>query len=213
MDRPIHNQTPFDLPEAGNDPFALFDRWFKEARQADPKNAAVVALATTTPEARPSLRMVLLKEYSETGFLFYSNYESRKGSELAQNPVAAMTFWWPSFAKASEGRPAPERQVRIEGKIEKISATESDAYFADRPRESQLSAWASPQSSIIKQPVTLDKLRKRFGDGPIPRPSNWGGYRLVPETFEFWQGRASRLHDRIRFTKTADGWKADRLAP
>lgn len=203
MDRPIHNQTPFSLPEAGNDPVALFDCWFTEALQIDPQNAAVVALATAAPEARPSLRMVLLKEYNEAGFLFYSNHESRKGCELAQNPFAAMTFWWP----------AQEHQIRIEGTIKKISDAESDAYFATRPRESQLSAWASPQSSIIEQPVSLDGLRKRFGTGPIPRPANWGGFRLVPETFEFWQGRASRLHDRIRFIKTTVGWKTDRLAP
>ncbi|MDD3275523.1 MAG: pyridoxal 5'-phosphate synthase, partial [Kiritimatiellales bacterium] len=166
MDRPIHNQIPFGLPEAGKDPFSLFDRWFAEARQADPNNAAVIALATATPDARPSLRMVLLKNHGPDGFLFYSNYESRKAAELTANPSAAITFWWP----------AQERQVRIEGKIEEISPEESDAYFANRPRESQLSAWASPQSSIIEQPVTLDELRERFGDGPVPRPAGWGGY-------------------------------------
>lgn len=203
MDRPIHNQIPFGPGNTGSHPLPLFDRWFKEAAEADINNAAVVALATATPDARPSLRMVLLKEYSEAGFLFYTNYESRKSVELAANPFASMTFWWP----------AQERQIRIEGKIGKISAAESDAYFASRPRESQFSAWASPQSSVIEQPVTLDELRKRFGDGPVPRPANWGGIRLVPETFEFWQGRASRLHDRIRFTQAADGWKIDRLAP
>lgn len=203
MDRPIHNLTPFGLSEAGDKPSALFDHWFIEARQSDPNNAAVVALATATPDARPSLRMVLLKEYSEAGFLFYTNYKSRKAAELSENPSSAMTFWWP----------AQERQVRIEGKIEKIRAAESDAYFASRPRENQLSAWASPQSRVIEQPITLDELRKRFGDEPIPRPANWGGYRLVPETFEFWQGRASRLHDRIRFARTAAGWQIDRLAP
>lgn len=204
MDRPIYNEKPFGPEKAGNDPFALFDHWFTEAAGIDPNNAAVVALATATPDARPSLRMVLLKGYRPDGFLFYSNYESRKASELAQNPFAAMTFWWPE----------PERQVRIEGKIEKVSPKESDAYFASRPRESQLSAWASPQSSVIEQPVTLDELRERFGDGPVPRPANWGGYRLVPENFEFWQGRVSRLHDRILFTKNAGGnWKIDRLAP
>lgn len=204
MDRPIHNEKPFGPEEAGNDPFALFDRWFTEAVKADPNNAGVVALATAIPEARPSLRMVLLKRHGPDGFLFYSNYESRKADELAQNPFAAMTFWWP----------AQERQIRIEGKIGKISDAESDTYFASRPRDSQLSAWASPQSSVIEHPVTLHELRKRFGDGPVPRPANWGGYRLLPETFEFWQGRASRLHDRIRFTKTAGGhWKTDRLAP
>lgn len=203
MDRPIHNRTPFGPAEAGSNPFDLFAAWFREASATDPNNAAVVALATATPDARPSLRMVLLKGHGPDGFLFYSNYESRKAAELATNPAAAMTFWWP----------AQERQVRIEGETKKISPEESDAYFATRPRESQLSAWASAQSSIIDRPIALDDLRERFGNGPVPRPANWGGYRLLPESFEFWQGRASRLHDRIRFTKTSTGWTIDRLAP
>jgi pyridoxamine 5'-phosphate oxidase len=135
--------------------------------------------------------------------VFYTNYESRKAAEITENPNAAMTFWWP----------AQERQVRIEGKIEKVDPIESDAYFATRPRESQLSAWASAQSQIIEQPVSLDALRERFGDGEIPRPANWGGFRLIPDLFEFWQGRENRLHDRIRFTKHDSDWKADRLAP
>jgi pyridoxamine 5'-phosphate oxidase len=203
MDRPIHNQIPFGRNEAGNDPFALFANWFGKASAADPNNAAVVALATASSDGHPSLRMVLLKGHGADGFVFYTNSESRKASELTDNPHAAMTFWWPTH----------ERQIRIEGRIEKISDAESDAYFASRPRESQLSAWASPQSRVIEQPVSLDELRKRFGAAKIPRPANWGGYRLVPETFEFWQGRQNRLHDRIRFTKTAAGWQIDRLAP
>jgi pyridoxamine 5'-phosphate oxidase len=203
MNRPIHNQNPFSLPDAGKNPFTLFARWFTEAMQTDPQNAPVVAFSTVSSEGNPSLRMILLKSYGEDGFLFYTNYESRKAAELATNPRAAMTCWWPP----------QERQVRIEGRVEKISTIESDAYFAVRPRESQLSAWASPQSSVIEQPITLDELRKRFGDGKIPRPANWGGYRLIPERFEFWQGRASRLHDRIRFTQTDAGWQIDRLAP
>jgi len=203
MDRPIHNQLPFGLAEAGTSPLVLFERWFSEAVQADPQNAAVVALATAAPGSRPSLRMVLLKKHSADGFVFYTNYESRKGFELMENPQAAMTFWWP----------AQERQIRIEGKIQKILAEESDAYFSSRPRESQLSAWASPQSSVIEQPVSLHELRKRFGDGVIPRPANWGGFRLVPDTFEFWQGRANRLHDRILFKKSRSGWQIAPLAP
>ncbi|MEI7851629.1 MAG: pyridoxamine 5'-phosphate oxidase [Kiritimatiellales bacterium] len=203
MDRPIHNQKPFNLPDAGKDPLILFARWFAEAMQADPKNATVVAFSTVSGEGRPSLRMVLLKEYSANGFLFYTNYESRKAAELAANPFAAMTFWWPS----------QERQVRIEGRVQKISVEKSDTYFADRPRESQLSAWASPQSSVIAEPVTLDKLHERFGEGLIPRPANWGGFILTPGSFEFWQGRASRLHDRIRFTRIDSAWQTDRLAP
>ncbi|MCC7300684.1 MAG: pyridoxamine 5'-phosphate oxidase [Verrucomicrobia bacterium] len=203
MDRPIHNQKLFDFPDAGKDPAPLFDRWFTEALKVDPQNAAVVALATASCKNRPSLRMVLLKGYGENGFLFYTNYESRKSADLSENPAAAMTFWWPWH----------ERQVRIEGEIEKISATDSDVYFANRPRESQLSAWASPQSSVIGYPIALDELRERFGQEKIPRPENWGGFRLVPEIFEFWQGRANRLHDRIRFTKMDSGWTIDRLAP
>lgn len=203
MDRPIHNRNPFGPEDAGSDPFRLFTDWFTEASAADPNNAAVVALASAAPDARPSLRMVLLKNHGPAGFLFYSNYESRKAAELTANPFAAMTLWWP----------AQERQVRIEGTIEKVGPEESDAYFATRPRESQLSAWASPQSSVIEQPVSLESLRERFGNEKIPRPENWGGYRLIPERFEFWQGRASRLHDRIRFTKTDAGWQTERLAP
>jgi len=203
MDRPIHNQKPLHLPDAGKDPLVLFAHWFAEATQADPQNAAVVAFSTASREGRPSLRMVLLKEYGANGFLFYTNYESRKAAELTANPFAAMTFWWPS----------QERQVRIEGKVQKISVEKSDAYFAGRPRDSQLSAWASPQSSVIEGPVTLDKLHERFSEGPVPRPASWGGFILTPESFEFWQGRASRLHDRIRFTQTGAAWQTERLAP
>lgn len=202
MDRPIHNQIPFGPPGAGTDPFALFDRWFCEARQADPNNAAVVALATAAG-SRPSLRMVLLKKHGPDGFIFYTRYDSRKGRELDTNPAAAMTFWWP----------AQERQVRLEGIIGKISSDESDAYFATRPRESQLSAWASPQSRVIEHPVSLDEPRKRFGTEQIPRPENWGGYCLTPDLFEFWQGRDNRLHDRIRFANVSNVWKIERLAP
>lgn len=213
MDRPINNQKPFGPAEAGSDPFALFEQWFEAAAQADSDNAAVMTLATTLNN-RPSARMVLLKEHSPDGFVFYTNYESRKGRELAANPWAALTFWWPSFANASEGRPAvPDRQVRIEGRIEKTSPEESDAYFATRPRDSQLSAWVSAQSSEIDEPVTLDAARKKFGDDPIPRPCSWGGLRLIPERFEFWQGRSSRLHDRIVFQANGSGWTISRLAP
>jgi pyridoxamine 5'-phosphate oxidase len=213
MDRPIHNQTPFGHPEAGTDPFALFADWFAVAMQADPQNAAAVALATASRENRPSLRMVLLKEHSANGFVFYTNCESRKGFELTENPHAALAFWWPAQERPGFAKAAPDRQVRIEGTMEKTSGAQSDAYFASRPRESQLSAWASPQSSVIEHPVSLNELRKLFGTGKIPRPANWGGYRLVPDTFEFWQGRASRLHDRIRFVKTDTGWETARLAP
>lgn len=203
MDRPIHKEEPFGLAEAGLDPFTLFDRWFNQAMAADPHNAAVVALATCSTTGRPSARMVLLKQHGVAGFVFHTNYQSRKASELSENPAAAMTFWWP----------AQERQVRLEGRVEPLTPAESDAYFACRPRESQLSAWASPQSNVIQQPVSMEPLRQRFDAAPVPRPANWGGFQLLPDVFEFWQGRANRLHDRIRFIKAGNIWQTDRLAP
>ena len=147
--------------------------------------------------------MVLLKEHGADGFVFYTNTLSRKGRELEENPQAALTFWWPHT----------EQQIRVEGRIEKISAEASDAYFATRDRDSQLAAWSSAQSSVIDEPVTLDEARAKFKDDPIPRPCSWGGLRLIPERFEFWQGRASRLHDRICFEQNRSEWKVTRLAP
>lgn len=202
MDRPIHNETPFDLPQAGENPFALFGIWFKAAFEADPNNAGVMTLSTAA-DNRPSARMVLLKEHGENGFVFYTNYQSRKGRELDANPQAALTFWFQTL----------EKQIRIEGRIEKISVEASDAYFATRDRDSQLAAWASAQSSEIDQPVTLDDARAKFKEEEIPRPCSWGGLRLIPERFEFWQGRASRLHDRIVFELSASEWKKFRIAP
>ncbi|QHI67974.1 pyridoxamine 5'-phosphate oxidase [Tichowtungia aerotolerans] len=202
MDRPIHNETPFGPANAGIDPFALFEQWFKTAMETDPNNAAVMTLATAFNN-RPSARMVLMKEHSPDGFVFYTNYESRKGSELAENPKSALVFWWP----------AQERQVRIEGHTTRISAEASDAYFATRPRDSQLSAWASAQSSEIDEPISLEAAKAKFKDDPIPRPCSWGGLQLVPERFEFWQGRTSRLHDRIAFIQKNGQWSPRRLAP
>jgi len=202
MDRPIHNETPFGLQEAGRDPFALFDQWFTAAVKADPNNAGVMTLATAENN-HPSARMVLLKEHGPDGFVFYTNTLSRKGRELDANPQAALAFWWPHA----------ERQVRIEGRIEKISPEASDAYFATRDRNSQLGAWASAQSAVIDEAVTLDEAQKKFGDDSIPRPCSWGGLRLIPNRFEFWQGRASRLHDRIVFDMENSNWKQLRLAP
>lgn len=203
MDRPINNQKAFGPENTGTDPFILFAHWFDAAQQDDPRDAAVVSLATAPSYARPSLRMVLLKAHGPDGFVFYSDYESRKAGELAANPYGAMTFWWSG----------PERQVRIEGRIEKISAEESDAYFATRPRDSQLSAWASAQSRVIEQPVSLDEVRRRFEHRDVPRPESWGGYRLLADQFEFWQGRTNRLHDRILFTAHGTHWRIERLAP
>jgi pyridoxamine 5'-phosphate oxidase len=202
MDRPIDNETPFGPAEAGTNPIALFAKWYEAALQAAPRNAGVMTLATSA-ENKPSARMVLLKEHGPDGFVFYTNYESRKGRELETNPQAALVFWWATH----------ERQIRIEGRMEKLSAEKSDSYFASRPRDSQLSAWVSAQSSEIDEPVTLDAARKKFGDDPIPRPCSWGGMRLIPERFEFWQGRSSRLHDRVVFEKQNDAWITRRLAP
>jgi pyridoxamine 5'-phosphate oxidase len=202
MDRPIHNETPFSPAEAGSDPFVLFDQWYSAAVEADPNNAGVMTLATAA-DNRPSARMVLLKEHGPDGFVFYTNYLSRKGRELEENPQAALVFWFQTL----------EKQIRIEGRIEKIPEAASDAYFSTRPRESQLSAWVSAQSSEIDKPVTLDAARKKFGDNPIPRPCSWGGMRLIPERFEFWQGRTNRLHDRIVFEANEFGWTVKRLAP
>jgi pyridoxamine 5'-phosphate oxidase len=202
MDRAIHNDKPFGPEDAGADPFALFERWFSAALATDRNNAAVMTLATAFAN-RPSARMVLLKEHGPDGFVFYTNYESRKGRELDGNPQAALTFWFQTL----------EKQIRIEGRVEKISEEASDAYFASRARNSQLSAWVSAQSSEIEEPVSLDAAKAKFKDDPVPRPCSWGGLRLIPDCFEFWQGRSSRLHDRIVFSLENGNWTIRRLAP
>ena len=166
-----------------------------------------MTLATCTPEGRPSTRVVLLKECDARGLVFYTNYESRKGQELATNPQAALQFHWVAL----------ERVVRIEGRVERVSAADSDAYFRTRPLDSRIGAWASPQSRVIASRVVLVTEAARIGASYMldpPRPPHWGGYRLVPDTFEFWQGRKSRLHDRLRYTLGPDGgWLRERLAP
>jgi pyridoxamine 5'-phosphate oxidase len=166
-----------------------------------------MTLATATPEGLPSARIVLLKGFDERGFTFFSNYDSRKGRELAENPTAALVFFWVQL----------ERQVRIEGQVERVTDQESDAYHASRPRGSQLGAWTSWQSEVIAGREVLEErlheFTERFGEGPVPRPPHWGGYRLVPEVIEFWQSRPNRLHDRLRYRKTAGGWIIERLSP
>jgi pyridoxamine 5'-phosphate oxidase len=166
-----------------------------------------MTLATATPDGRPSARMVLLRGFDERGFCFYTNYESRKGGELAANPNAALVFWWGEL----------ERQVRIEGRVERTSRSESEAYFRSRPPGSQLSAAASPQSQVIDGRAVLEERVARLAtgqkDGEVPLPGFWGGYRLVPEVVEFWQGRPNRLHDRLRYRRAGDRWRIERLAP
>lgn len=198
---------PLVEDEAGTDPFALFDRWFAAARDTEPDWTAMT-LATASRDGRPSARTVLLKGCGPDGFVFYTNYASRKAREIAENPRVGLLFFWRAL----------ERQVRIDGTAAKVSDAESNAYFASRPLESRLSVYASRQSETVASRVALDALydeaAKRFADGEVPRPDWWGGYRVVPQEFEFWQGRVGRMHDRLRYRRQADGsWTRDRLAP
>jgi pyridoxamine 5'-phosphate oxidase len=187
------------------DPVVQFGRWFEQAERAGLLEPTAMTLATATPDGRPSARMVLLRGFDERGFCFYTNYESRKGVELAANPRAALVFWWGEL----------ERQVRIEGRVEPTSRSESEAYFHSRPPGSQLSAAASPQSRVIDGRATLERRVAELaaGTGQVPLPDFWGGYRLAHEVVEFWQGRPNRLHDRLRYRRVAGAWKIERLAP
>ena len=189
-------------------PIRQFANWFTAAIEADIRDVNAMSLATAGSNARPSVRIVLLKSFDQDGFVFFSNYESAKGKQLDVNPYAALGFYWIEL----------DRQVRISGKVEKTSREESEAYFHSRPVGSQLGAWASRQSEIIDGRRVLDarmaEITERFRNKRIPLPPHWGGYRLKPDTIEFWQGRPNRLHDRFRYTRLADGsWQIDRLAP
>jgi pyridoxamine 5'-phosphate oxidase len=189
------------------DPIAQFQRWFDDARRAEVHEPNAMALATVDAMGQPAARMVLLKGVDARGLAFYTNRDSRKARELLANPKAALVFWWGPI----------QRQVRFEGVIEDVDAAEADAYFQSRPKGSQLAAWASAQSTVIEGRAALEAAershRERFGEGEVPRPPFWGGYRLVPAIVEFWHGRESRLHDRLRYTRTPDGWRIERLAP
>ena len=193
--------------DAGMDPFALFRTWFDAAVLAKLSEPNAMILATVDERGKPSARAVLLKALDERGFTFFTNYDSRKGKELERNPHAALCFLWHPL----------ERQVRIEGAVEKVTAKESDDYFVNRPLGSRLGAWASRQSDVISGREFLEKqhaeLMAKYQDGNVPRPDYWGGYRLIPEMMEFWQGRPSRLHDRIRFRKVDAVWIRERLSP
>lgn len=189
------------------DPFEQFRAWLDDALRAETiVEPNAMSVATVGANARPSARIVLLRQWDTRGFVFYTNYESRKGAELTAHPFAALLFWWGGL----------ERQIRIEGTVERVPDVESDAYFATRPRGHRLSAWASHQSAVVPDRETLqramDEAGARFGDD-VPRPPFWGGYRVVPDRFEFWQGRPNRVHDRIAYERNADGWSVVRLSP
>jgi pyridoxamine 5'-phosphate oxidase len=188
------------------DPLAQFRLWLADAYAAITDRPEAVMLATARPDGGVSARMVLLKGVDH-GFVFFTNYESEKGRQLEANPEAALVFWWPPL----------DRQVRVEGRTAKVTAEESDDYFATRARGSQLGAWASDQSRVIAGRQTLEdrlsELTARFEGGPVPRPPHWGGFRLLPESVELWQGQPDRLHDRFRYERAEDGWRLVRLAP
>ncbi len=194
--------------DVNSNPFVQFKEWFDQALSADILEPNAMMVATTTTQGKPSARMVLLKDFDERGFVFYTNYNSQKAQELAENPQAALVFWWAEL----------QRQVRICGWVEKISEEESDKYFYSRPFSSRLGAWASNQSEVIENREVLEQqleeLQKEYYNKDVPRPPHWGGIRVIPAEIEFWQGRSSRLHDRLVYQKIENGsWKIERLSP
>ena len=205
--RKSYERAELDESASHADPIQQFDQWLNEALAAQVPEPNAMTLATVGSDLRPSTRIVLVKGYDARGLVFYTNYESRKGQQLAGNPFAALQFHWVEL----------ERVVRIEGRIEKASAEESDAYYASRPLDSRIGAWASPQSQVISGRGTLVANAAKYGAQYLlhpPRPPHWGGYRLVPDRWEFWQGRKSRLHDRLRYQLEGEGaWRRERLAP
>ena len=201
----MSRERPLDETAVDPDPLRQFGRWFEEAGEAGIRAPEAMAAATATRDGRPSVRMVLLKGFDERGFVFFTGYESRKGQELVENPRAALLFYWDPLG----------RQVRIEGTVEQVDEAESEAYFRSRPRGAQISASVSPQSRVVESRAVLEEraaeLEARGGE--VPRPPSWGGLRVRPETYEFWQHRENRLHDRFRYRPERDGWAIERLYP
>lgn len=196
-----------DKVDVSLNPIEQFRIWFEAALGAGVPEPNAMHVSTVTADGRPDGRIVLIKDVSDAGFVFYTNYESRKGRDLTERPFAALTFFYPEL----------ERQIRIEGRVEKVSSDESDAYFNSRPRGSQIGAWVSQQSSVVESRDVLEtrqrEIEAQFDGQPVPRPPHWGGFRVVPDALEFWQGRPSRLHDRIRYRWEGGNWLIERLSP
>ncbi len=206
--RQEYSYGSLDESDAPAEPFALFARWFGDAAAASVPEPNAMTLATSTSNGAPSARVVLLKAFDARGFAFFTNYDSRKGGDLESNPCAALVFFWPTL----------ERQVRVEGRVERVDESESDTYFQMRPRSARLGAWASRQSSVLPSRGALEQRMRVLdaeypGETPIPRPPYWGGFRVVPRAVEFWQGRSSRLHDRLLYRRLDANWTLVRLAP
>lgn len=205
--RAAYSRAALDESSAHDDPMAQFRQWFAEAVAADIPEPNACTLATVGSDGRPAARVILLKGFDDHGFVFYTNYESRKARELESSGHAALVFWWAGL----------ERQVRIEGAVDRVSDKESETYFAERPRGSQLGAWASAQSRWVASRVELEdqlaSFERRFENQPVPRPPQWGGYRITPACIEFWQGRPDRLHDRLLYVRGESDWAMSRLAP
>ena len=204
--RKSYERAELNETDSAADPLAQFERWLTEAIAAQVPEPNAMTLATVGSDLRPSTRIVLIKGYDARGIVWYTNYQSRKGRELAGNPQAALQFHWVEL----------ERVVRIEGRVEQVDPAESDAYFNSRPLDSRIGAWASPQSEVIASRTELITAATRYAAQYLlkpPRPPHWGGYRLVPDRWEFWQGRKSRLHDRLRYRREQDAWLRERLAP
>ena len=195
------------MTDAAGDPLALFERWFEDARAAGAPQPEEMALATAAPDGAPSVRMVLMKGFDDRGFTVFTNYASRKGAELEANPRAALLFHWPELG----------RQVRAEGPVSRVERAESEAYARSRPRESQLSALASPQSRVVPDREWLERrvaeLDREHAEGELPVHEDWGGFRVEPSAWEFWEHRDNRLHDRLRYERAGNGWRVERLAP